>query len=150
MPNHERLAALSRTPFIQAASFLPDRSAASVYSRKRSLESLSSYRSDSGLSTGGLPRGRFMGLIVPVQKRLDKGLERVFNVRTLTNPTKEPQMNNATLQAFRQISAEMQPAEQNWQWVGKWMSQRMFGISEQRAKEYAARLGGEAKKMEAA
>ena len=59
-------------------------------------------------------------------------------------------MNNAQLQAFRQIAADMQPAEQNWQWVGKWMSQRMFGISEQRAKEYAARFGGEAKKMEVA
>lgn len=45
---------------------LPARSAASVYSRRRSFDSLSSYRSSSGLSDLGLPGGRlgcFMGLI---------------------------------------------------------------------------------------
>lgn len=59
-------------------------------------------------------------------------------------------MNNATIEAFRQIAGQMQAAPQDWQWVGKYMSQRMFGISEQRAKEYAAMFGGEAKQMEAA
>ena len=36
----------------------------------------------------------------------------------------------------------------DWQWIGKWMSQRMFGITEKRAREYAARHGGIASKME--
>jgi hypothetical protein len=35
----------------------------------------------------------------------------------------------------------------DWQWIGPHMSQRMLGITEKRAKEYAARHGGEAKKM---
>ena len=39
------------------------------------------------------------------------------------------------------------PEPQNWQWIGPYMSQRMFGITEKRAKEYAARHGGEAMKM---
>ena len=54
------------------------------------------------------------------------------------------------LQNFRDIHEAMQGGEpQNWQWVGKYMSQRMFGISEKRAKEYAAQHGGEAKRMDA-
>lgn len=57
-------------------------------------------------------------------------------------------MNNATLEAFRQIAADMQTEPTDWQWVGKYMSQRMFGITESRAKFYAERHGGEAKKME--
>lgn len=58
-------------------------------------------------------------------------------------------MTDATLTAFRQIAAAMQGNQpQDWQWVGKWMSQRMFGITEKRAKEYAKLYGGEAKKME--
>jgi hypothetical protein len=57
-------------------------------------------------------------------------------------------MNEAALMGFRQLAAAMAgPEPQNWQWVGPYMSQRMFGISEKRAKEYAARHGGEAKKM---
>jgi hypothetical protein len=57
-------------------------------------------------------------------------------------------MNDTQLQAFRNIAASMQGnAPQDWQWIGKYMSQRMFGISEQRAKEYAQRYGGEAKRM---
>lgn len=58
-------------------------------------------------------------------------------------------MNNATLQTFRQIAAAMQTEPQTWQWIGPHMSQRMFGISETRAKDYAARFGGEAKPLEA-
>lgn len=57
-------------------------------------------------------------------------------------------MNDAQLQAFRNIAATMAGAPTNWQWIGRHMSQRMFGITEARAKEYAARHGGEAKAME--
>jgi hypothetical protein len=53
-------------------------------------------------------------------------------------------MNYATLEAFRTIAAQMQTEPQDWQWIGKHMSQRMFGITEKRAKEYAARHGGNA------
>lgn len=56
-------------------------------------------------------------------------------------------MNEATLQGFRDIAAAIQTAPNDWQWIGQHMSQRMFGISEQRAKEYAARHGGEATRM---
>jgi hypothetical protein len=57
-------------------------------------------------------------------------------------------MNEAVLSGFRQLAAAMAgPEPQNWQWVGKHMSQRMFGISERRAKEYEARHGGVAKAM---
>lgn len=59
-------------------------------------------------------------------------------------------MNTATLQAFRNIAATMQgDAPQNWQWIGRHISQRMFGISELRAKDFAARFGGVAKQMDA-
>lgn len=58
-------------------------------------------------------------------------------------------MNNAQLEGFRMLAAAMQDGPADWQWIGKWMSQRMFGITEKRAKEYAARHGGEAKRMEA-
>jgi hypothetical protein len=57
-------------------------------------------------------------------------------------------MNEATLNGFRMIAAAMQAAPADWQWIGPHMSQRMFGITEQRAKEYAARHGGEARKMD--
>jgi len=62
-------------------------------------------------------------------------------------------MTDATLSAFRQIHADMLAARgeseetNNWQWIGKFMSQRHFGISEAKAKEYAARHGGTASKM---
>jgi hypothetical protein len=101
---------------------------------------------------GGLPLGRLVSMteLSPTQIIIDKPPSRVFNVYTLTNPTKEPYMNNATLEAFRSIAAAMQSEPQEWQWIGKHMSQRMFGISEQRAKDYAQRFGGEAKQMEVA
>lgn len=57
-------------------------------------------------------------------------------------------MNGAALQSFRDIAAAMQTAPTNWQWIGPHMSQRMFGITEERAKAYAQRHGGEAKKEE--
>ena len=56
-------------------------------------------------------------------------------------------MNNAQLEAFRQIATLMQAEPANWQWIGPHMSQRMFGITEFRAKQYAARHGGEAKQI---
>ena len=57
-------------------------------------------------------------------------------------------MNEATLSQFRAIADVLAgPEPQNWQWVGLHMSQRMFGITETRAKAYAARHGGVASKM---
>ncbi len=58
-------------------------------------------------------------------------------------------MTNASLQAFRDIAAAMQSESTDWQWIGPHMSQRMFGITERRAKDYAQRHGGQAVKMEA-
>lgn len=58
-------------------------------------------------------------------------------------------MSDAVLYAFRDIADQMNGGEpQDWQWIGKYVSQRMFGISEARAKEYAQRHGGVASKME--
>lgn len=58
-------------------------------------------------------------------------------------------MNDATLQSFRDIAAIMQGSEpQTWQWIGAHMSQRMFNISKQRAKEYARLYGGVASPMD--
>lgn len=63
-------------------------------------------------------------------------------------------MNDATLQGFRNMADEMRKArgesEPRWQWIGQHMSQRMFGISRERAEAYAARYGGEAREMKAA
>jgi hypothetical protein len=59
-------------------------------------------------------------------------------------------MNTATLLAFRAIADAMQTEPTDWQWIGPHMSQRMFGITEQRARAYAARHGGEACKIEVA
>ena len=56
-------------------------------------------------------------------------------------------MNDATLQSFRDLAAAMTTEPQTWQWVGAHMSQRMFGITERRAKDYAARFGGAASPM---
>jgi hypothetical protein len=52
------------------------------------LDSRSSYRSSSGLSSGGLPLGRFMGRSMPVQVFLDKWCGWAFNVRTLNRRLK--------------------------------------------------------------
>lgn len=57
-------------------------------------------------------------------------------------------MNDATLSAFRAIAAAMESEPTDWQWIGPHMSQRMFGISERRAKAYADRHGGVARKMD--
>lgn len=57
-------------------------------------------------------------------------------------------MNDATLEHFRNIADIMRGNEPaDWQWNGKWDSQQMYGITEKRAKEYAAKYGGVARKM---
>lgn len=56
-------------------------------------------------------------------------------------------MTDATLQAFRDLAAAMQTEPTDWQWIGAHMSQRMFGITEARAKHYAEVYGGTASKM---
>jgi hypothetical protein len=54
------------------------------------------------------------------------------------------------LEHFRDLAAAMHGGEpQDWEWVGPHMSQRMFGISQRRAEEYAARHGGTARQMPA-
>jgi hypothetical protein len=64
---------------------------------------------------------------------------------------KEASMNDATLHTFRALADAMSgPEPRDWQWIGPHMSQRMFGITEQRAKNYAARHGGEASRLEVA
>ena len=57
-------------------------------------------------------------------------------------------MDNATLSHFRKLADIMQGDEaRDWQWVGRWESQRMFGITEKRARGYAERHGGTARRM---
>lgn len=53
-------------------------------------------------------------------------------------------MSDAVLNVFRDHAEAMGIRDEGWCWVGEHLSQRMFGISEQRAKEYAARHGGRA------
>ncbi|MFI5402782.1 MAG: hypothetical protein ACHQ1G_07595 [Planctomycetota bacterium] len=58
-------------------------------------------------------------------------------------------MNDATLSSFRDLADAMGgPTPKNWQWIGEHASQRMFGITERRAREYAERFGGTARRME--
>lgn len=57
-------------------------------------------------------------------------------------------MNDVTLQAFRDIAETMAGEPTDWEWVGKWESQRMFGITRTRAEQYAERHGGIARRME--
>ena len=59
-------------------------------------------------------------------------------------------MNDAQLNAFRQIADAMQEKPADWQWIGPYMSQRMFGITQERAEAYALRHGGKAERMEKA
>jgi copper oxidase (laccase) domain-containing protein len=57
-------------------------------------------------------------------------------------------MQASQLQALRQIAEAMRgDVPHNWQWIGPHMSQRHFGISEERAKQFAQRHGGEASQM---
>jgi hypothetical protein len=57
-------------------------------------------------------------------------------------------MNQAILSRFRAIAEAMNTEPTDWQWNGQHMSQRMFGITETRAKAYAERHGGNATKMD--
>lgn len=52
-------------------------------------------------------------------------------------------MNDAQLHAFRDLADKM-GCNGTWKWIGPHLSQRMFGITEERAKDYARRFGGEA------
>lgn len=57
-------------------------------------------------------------------------------------------MTDATLTHFRNLADAMSgPAPKDWEWIGEHMSQRMFGITEARATEYARLYGGIARKM---
>lgn len=57
-------------------------------------------------------------------------------------------MNDTQLQGFRDMADQMAGSERrDWQWIGKHMSQRMFGITEKRAKRYADQHGGNASQM---
>jgi hypothetical protein len=59
-------------------------------------------------------------------------------------------MNDATLDVFRQLADTLGRGEpRDWQWIGPHMSQRMFGITEPRARAYAERHGGTASRMAA-
>ena len=55
-------------------------------------------------------------------------------------------MTDATLDMFRTIAAEM-TGQADWEWVGPHMSQRMFGITRERAEAFAKAHGGTARKM---
>jgi hypothetical protein len=57
-------------------------------------------------------------------------------------------MNDNTLDAFRIIADTMQTEPTDWQWIGPYLSQRHFGITQTRAEAFAARHGGIAQKME--
>lgn len=57
-------------------------------------------------------------------------------------------MNDAALSQFRAIAESMNTEPTDWQWIGAHMSQRMFGITESRARAYAERHGGMATRME--
>lgn len=56
-------------------------------------------------------------------------------------------MQDAVLFHFRDLAAAMTTEPTDWQWIGPHMSQRMFGITEARAKDYAERHGGSATQM---
>lgn len=57
-------------------------------------------------------------------------------------------MNAAQLEGFRILAARMGCyGRHRWEWIGPHMSQRMFGISEMRAMDYAKRFGGVAREM---
>lgn len=56
-------------------------------------------------------------------------------------------MNDAQLEAFRQIAQSMNSEPADWQWNGQYMSQQQYGITETRAKSLVARHGGTARQM---
>ena len=56
-------------------------------------------------------------------------------------------MNEAALEHFRNLAAAMAPEPTDWQWIGEWVSQRHFGITEERANALAEQHGGIASRM---
>lgn len=57
-------------------------------------------------------------------------------------------MTSAQLSSFRKIADAMQgPEPRDWEWIGEHLSQRMFGITRERAEGYAAAHGGAARQM---
>jgi hypothetical protein len=57
---------------------------------------------------------------------------------------------SAFLAPLRAAAESMGITSGGWQWIGPHMSQRMFDITEERAKAYAARHGGKAEPMPSA
>jgi hypothetical protein len=56
-------------------------------------------------------------------------------------------MTEAELNHFRRIAEAMHDNPTDWQWIGPHASQRLFGITEKRARDYARRFGGNARQM---
>ena len=58
-------------------------------------------------------------------------------------------MRHSTLSHFRNLAEILAGDEpRDWEWIGEHLSQRMFRITEARAKAYAEDHGGIARKME--
>lgn len=57
-------------------------------------------------------------------------------------------MTNADLKHFRELADLMRAESADWQWIGPHLSQRMFGITRERAEGFAARFGGAARPMD--
>ena len=56
--------------------------------------------------------------------------------------------NEDTLNKLRRLADELAgPYPKDWQWIGQHVSQRMSGITEAKARYYAAKHGGEASPM---
>ena len=56
-----------------------------------------------------------------------------------------PAITDATLTAFRNLADAMLGPDRDWEWIGPHPSQRMFGITRDRAEDYARRHGGVAR-----
>ena len=59
-------------------------------------------------------------------------------------------MNDAVLEMFRELAEQMlnpRCEAKSWQWIGPHLSQRMFNLREDEAKDYAERFGGRAERM---
>ena len=65
-----------------------------------------------------------------------------------TDTTRMDTVTDATLEMFRALADAMTAGTpQTWQWIGPHISQRMFGMSRERAETYAAKFGGVASPM---
>jgi hypothetical protein len=76
------------------------------------------------------------------------GIFQIVGRAMVPNQNREVPMNDAALTQFRALAEAMQTEPTTWEWTGPHMSQRMFGITETRAKTYAERHGGEARRMD--